>query len=117
MTPFESAVRGSLEESRGGRTHVHYRNDLGDRATPLSGTQLEKAKPQPKPATVKHGKTAPKPAHAKAAPKPHGKDANKALPKAKPVGKHHAKVAPKPLTKPANSLAPHGSHAPAKAAA
>ena len=40
MTPFESAVRGSLEESRGGRTHVHYRNDLGDRATPLSGTQL-----------------------------------------------------------------------------
>ena len=42
MTPFESAVRGSLEESRGGRTHVHYRNDLGDRATPLSGTQLRK---------------------------------------------------------------------------
>lgn len=40
MTPFESAVRGSLEGSRGGRTHVHYRNDLGDRATPLSGTQL-----------------------------------------------------------------------------
>ena len=40
MTPFESAVRGSLEGSRGGRTHVHYRDDLGDRATPLSGTQL-----------------------------------------------------------------------------
>ena len=44
MTPFESAVRGSLEGSRGGRTHVHYRNDLGDRATPLSGTQLRLAR-------------------------------------------------------------------------
>lgn len=40
MTPFESAVRGSLEGSRDGRTHVHYRNDLGDPATPLCGTQL-----------------------------------------------------------------------------
>lgn len=40
MTPFESAVRGSLEGSRGGRTHVHCRDDHGDRATPLSGTQL-----------------------------------------------------------------------------
>ena len=47
MTPFESAVRGSLEESRGGRTHVHYRNDLGDRATPLSGTQLDDAAIKP----------------------------------------------------------------------
>ncbi|MHD0300569.1 hypothetical protein RCF19_32230, partial [Rhodococcus qingshengii] len=27
--------------SRGGRVHVQHRDDLGDRATPLSGTQLE----------------------------------------------------------------------------
>ena len=40
MTPFESAVEGELEGSRGGRTHVHYQDDHGDRATPLSGTQL-----------------------------------------------------------------------------
>jgi hypothetical protein len=40
MTPFESAVKGSLEGSRGGRTYVHNTDDLGDRATPLSGTQL-----------------------------------------------------------------------------
>lgn len=40
MTPFESAVEGSLEGSRGGRTHVHYRDQASDRATPLSGTQL-----------------------------------------------------------------------------
>lgn len=33
-------MRGSLEGSRGGRTHVHCRDDHGDRATPLSGTQL-----------------------------------------------------------------------------
>ena len=40
MTPFESAVRGSLEGSRGGRIHVHHQDDLRHRATPLSGTQL-----------------------------------------------------------------------------
>ncbi|WP_169701968.1 hypothetical protein [Janibacter terrae] len=40
MTPFESAVEGSLEGSRGGRTHVHNQDHVGDRATPLSGTQL-----------------------------------------------------------------------------
>ena len=33
MTPFESAVEGSLEGSRGGRTHVHYRDQVSDRAT------------------------------------------------------------------------------------
>ena len=102
----------STKAAHPGKAKAH-----GKPAPAQHGKPGEKAKPQPKPATVKHGKTAPKPAHAKAAPKPHGKDANKALPKAKPVGKHHAKVAPKPLTKPANSLAPHGSHAPAKAAA
>ena len=40
MLQFESAVRGSLEGSRGGRIHVHLGDELGDRATPLSGTQL-----------------------------------------------------------------------------
>ena len=40
MSPFESSVRGSLEGSRGGRTHVQ--DDDGDRATPLSGTQLRR---------------------------------------------------------------------------
>lgn len=44
MTPFESAVRGSLEGSRGGRTPVHYRDQVSDRATPLSGTQLRTSK-------------------------------------------------------------------------
>src|SRR5690625_8000263 len=42
MTPFEGAVRGSLEGSRDGRVHVdvHAGEDLGYRATPLCGTQL-----------------------------------------------------------------------------
>jgi ribosomal protein S18 acetylase RimI-like enzyme len=42
VTPFESAVRGSLEGSRGGRVlvHEHAGNDLDYRATPLCGTQL-----------------------------------------------------------------------------
>ena len=39
MTPFESAVRGSVEGSHGGRAHV--RDDhCCHRATPLCGTQL-----------------------------------------------------------------------------
>jgi hypothetical protein len=38
MIPFERSVEGELEGSRGGRTCVHDRDDLGDRATPLSGT-------------------------------------------------------------------------------
>jgi hypothetical protein len=40
MTPFERAVRGELEGSRGGRAHVQPEDDGSDRATPLSGTQL-----------------------------------------------------------------------------
>ena len=40
MTPFESAVRGSLEGSHGGRAHVRDDHGQGYRATPLSGTQL-----------------------------------------------------------------------------
>lgn len=42
VSPFESAVRGSLEGSHGGRTLVRHlsRDDHGHRATPLSGTQL-----------------------------------------------------------------------------
>jgi hypothetical protein len=40
--PFERAVRGELEGSRGGRVYVHARDDLSDRATPLSGTQLSR---------------------------------------------------------------------------
>lgn len=39
MTPFESAVRGSLEGSHGGRVYVSD-DERGHRATPLSGTQL-----------------------------------------------------------------------------
>ena len=45
MTPFERAVRGELEGSRGGRAHVQPEDDGSDRATPLSGTQL---RPQPR---------------------------------------------------------------------
>src|SRR5690606_21954684 len=40
MTPFEGAVRGSLEGSRDGRVYVYNHDELGDRATPLCGTQL-----------------------------------------------------------------------------
>src|SRR5690625_4399946 len=42
MTPFEGAVRSSLEGSRDGRVFVdvHADEDHGYRATPLSGTQL-----------------------------------------------------------------------------
>lgn len=39
MTPFESAVRGSLEGSHGDRVYVSD-DERGHRATPLSGTQL-----------------------------------------------------------------------------
>ena len=39
MTPFESAVRGLLEGSHGGRVYVPD-DERGHRATPLSGTQL-----------------------------------------------------------------------------
>lgn len=42
MTPFERAVRGELEGSRGGRAHVQPEDDGSDRATPLSGTQLHR---------------------------------------------------------------------------
>lgn len=40
MCPLQGGCERSLEESRGGRVHVQHRDDLGDRATPLSGTQL-----------------------------------------------------------------------------
>src|SRR5690554_2255127 len=40
MTPFEGAVEGSLEGSRDGRVYVYNHDELDDRATPLSGTQL-----------------------------------------------------------------------------
>lgn len=33
-------MRGELEGSRGGRVSVHSRDELANRATPLSGTQL-----------------------------------------------------------------------------
>ena len=46
MTPFERAVRGELEGSRGGRAHVQPGDDGGDRATPLSGTQLHTVSPR-----------------------------------------------------------------------
>ena len=38
--PFERSVEGELEGSRGGRVYVHARDELSNRATPLSGTQL-----------------------------------------------------------------------------
>ena len=34
-------MKGSFEGSRGGRVYVQDRDELGDRATPLSGTQLD----------------------------------------------------------------------------
>jgi len=39
---LEDSVEGWLEGSRGGRVLVHHQlgDDLGDRGTPLSGTQL-----------------------------------------------------------------------------
>lgn len=40
MTPFESAVRGSLEGSRGDRSTSTPGPRANHRATPLSGTQL-----------------------------------------------------------------------------
>ena len=43
MVPFESAVRGSLEGSRGDRVHVPATcraDEHRNRATPLCGTQL-----------------------------------------------------------------------------
>jgi hypothetical protein len=43
MFPFEGAVEGSLERSRGDRVHVQHEtpdNNHADRVTPLSGTQL-----------------------------------------------------------------------------
>jgi hypothetical protein len=42
MTPFESAVRGSLEDHAvtASTSGVHAGDELSDRATPLSGTQL-----------------------------------------------------------------------------
>src|SRR4051794_5306265 len=43
MIPFERSVEGELEGSRGGRSRVHARDELDDRATPLSGTQLAEA--------------------------------------------------------------------------
>ncbi|MCJ0947208.1 hypothetical protein MTX37_14995, partial [Rhodococcus sp. ARC_M8] len=43
LCPLQGGCERSLEESRGGRVHVQHRDDLGDRATPLSGTQLQKA--------------------------------------------------------------------------
>lgn len=43
MVPFESALRRSLEGSRGGRAHIPPTcrgDDHTNRVTPLSGTQL-----------------------------------------------------------------------------
>src|SRR5689334_6415593 len=46
MIPFERSVEGELEGSRGGRSYVHASDELGDRATPLSGTQPRPTSPE-----------------------------------------------------------------------